>query len=283
MEGCGNDYVFLDDGLVAPAQDRSAQDLSRLARRIADRHTGVGGDGLILISPGEAAPLRMRMFNADGSEGRLCLNGLRCAALLGRRLASLEEAFTVETASGPRPVRVRPTGPHAAEVTVRAGRPEFRRETLPALGEGNEVWGEPFTLAGGESALGYGVSVGNPHLVLWIDAPEHLDAIDLPGTGAPLERDPRFPERINVHLAAAVGSSRLRMRSWERGSGVTRACGSGAAAVFAVARRLKRIGVEAAVAMPGGVVRLREEEDEALELTGPAVEVFEGEWHASSL
>ena len=280
MEGCGNDYVFVDRGIGPdPVEPGALGDPGALARRISDRHRGVGSDGLILLLPGEGAPLRMVMYNADGSEGRLCLNGLRCAAKYAADTAGGGlDAFDVETASGRFPVRVfRGPDGAVAEVEVRVRMPDFRRSALPALGSEPGIWGEVFP-AGGMDLPGYGVSVGNPHLVLWASDEEALRRAPLEAIGEPLERDPRFPEGINVHLAADRKEGGFVMRSWERGSGITLACGSGSVAVFAVALRLGRAESPTVVEMPGGEVRMRALEDGAIVMTGPAREVFRGEW-----
>ncbi len=283
MEGSGNDYVYVDGGIGPdPVAPDALGDPGALARRISDRHRGVGSDGLILLLPGTNAPLRMVMYNADGSEGRLCLNGLRCAAKYAADTAGGGlDAFDVETASGRFPVRVfRGPGGSVAEVEVRVPRPDFRRSALPALGSEPEIWGEVFP-AGGMNLPGYGVSVGNPHLVLWTDDEEALRRAPLEAIGEPLEHDPRFPEGVNVHLASGRTEGGLVMRSWERGSGITLACGSGSVAVFAVALRLERAASPSVVAMPGGEVRLRALADGAVVMTGPAREVFRGEWPAA--
>jgi diaminopimelate epimerase len=234
MEGCGNDYVFLDGGVGSHAVDSASLPApARLAPLIADRHRGVGGDGLILLEPGTAAPVRMRMWNADGSEGRLCLNGLRCAALYVSRESDAGTTFTVETAVGGRRVTVL-CADGEGDVEIEAGRPDFRRDALPARGESDELWDERFYV-GGMVLSGYGVSVGNPHLVLWMEEEEAVRRAPLAEIGEPFEKDPRFPEGVNVHLVSGNGRG-LVMRSWERGSGATLACGSGAVGAFAVGR-----------------------------------------------
>lgn len=298
MHGCGNDYLFSDAGLTrAPRTELLQGDLPEIARLMSHRHTGVGSDGLIVLSPGENTPVRMQMFNADGSEGRLCLNGLRCAAKYTYdRLPDLEPRFPIETKAGIRHVEVQSVDRyHTATVTVNAGQAEFARKAIPATGDDPEFWGEYLVTKGGEF-LGYGVSVGNPHLVL---LPTHRDdqnvpasdndiqsvsvdvtdlsSLNMPLIGRPLEISPWFPEGVNVHVALADGD-RLPMRSWERGSGETQACGTGAVAVFAVMRRLKKVGPKAEIEMPGGSVYLEEHVDGVLEMRGPAVEVCEGVW-----
>jgi diaminopimelate epimerase len=276
MEGCRNDYIFLDGGLGAEAmrlpENAPFPDWSRA---MSDRHSGVGGDGLILLLPGKTHAVRMRMWNADGSEGRLCLNGLRCAAKYVAEETRAGDRFVVETLSGDRPVRVfRDASGRVEAVEVDVGLPEFRRHALPATGNDPELWGEPFPVAG-RTLPGYGVSVGNPHLVFRIE--ENVDDFPLEALG-PWSRDARFPEGMNVHIFAQEARGRLGMRSWERGTGPTLACGSGAVAVFAVAHRLGAVGTESDVRMPGGTVALREAEGGTLILRGPAREVFRGEY-----
>jgi diaminopimelate epimerase len=282
MEGCGNDYVFVDGGLASNATDLdSLGSAKEWIPRIVDRHRGVGGDGLILLLPGEKEAFRMQMWNADGSAGLLCLNGLRCAAKYVAEETETGDEFVVETASGDRRVRVfRNEEGKVHEVEVDAGTPDFRRKALPALGEGDELWAERFYV-GGTDLLGYGVSVGNPHLVLWMDEEEALWRAPLAEIGEPLSEDPRFPKGVNVHLVTVRNGKGLVMRSWERGSGLTLACGSGAVGSFAVVRRLGEAPAEASVEMPGGSVRMAERGDGSLIMRGPAREVFRGNWAPS--
>lgn len=278
MEGCGNDYVFLDAGLdpaSAPIDDQ--EPFPAWARGISDRHTGVGGDGLIVLFRGSRGPVRMRMWNADGSEGKLCLNGLRCAAKYAAETLPAGDAFVVETASGDRPVRVRRDASGTVrEVEVDAGRPDFRREALPARGTEAEIWGDSFDLDG-RPVPGYAVSVGNPHLVFFLDSEAEVARLPLEALGV-RSGDSRFPEGVNVHAVAGTAPGRLVMKTWERGTGPTLACGSGAVAVYAAARRLGWVSGPAIVVMPGGEVRLAARKDGHLLLTGPAREVFRGAW-----
>ena len=278
LEGCGNDYVFVDAGLTPEGVSAEILGpLDRFARRVSDRHFGVGGDGFILLEPGDLSPVRMRMWNADGSEGLLCLNGLRCAAkYAAESVPGLGAAFVVETGAGERMVGAhRDAQGMVAEVEVWAGEPDFRREAIPARGLGPEIWGERFP-AGKVELPGFGVTVGNPHLVLWAAREEVVQQAELAVFGPRLEKDPRFPKGVNVHVAAASGQDRLVLRSWERGSGITLACGTGAVAAYAVALRLEEISGEAVVRMPGGEVSMRREEPGGLVMRGPAREVFRG-------
>jgi diaminopimelate epimerase len=280
LEGCGNDYVYLDLGLGEAALEEDwFEDPSILSREISDRHTGVGSDGLILLDDATGDGIRMRMWNADGSRGRLCLNGLRGAALLARNLRpELGEAFVIRTDVGPREVLVEGSE-HLATVTVAAGEPDFGRQALPATGAGEEFWEIPFDTTLG-TLTGYGVSVGNPHLVLWMDSGDAVRNAPLPELGIPIQEGDGFPQGINVHLVAEDGGGGFLTRHWERGSGATRACGTGAVAAFAVARRLGRAGVSGRIHMPGGTVEVREGET-GLELIGPAHLTFRGTWYPS--
>ena len=274
MEGCGNDFVFLNALGDAPA-GLDPGSLPELARAVSDRRRGIGSDGLIVVSPGRGAPVAMRMWNADGSEARLCVNGLRCAAALAAMtVPALGSAFPMETASGPREVRVLARTGRAWQVEIAAGEPDFRRTALPALGEGDRLWGESFDLEGGPFP-GYGVSMGNPHLVLLAPdeaflAGARIEALE------PLSRSPGFPDGVNVHLVAA-DPARVSLRTWERGSGPTLACGSGALASYAVARELGRVSGEVETTMPGGSVWIRPGPG-GLVLRGPAREVYRGTW-----
>jgi diaminopimelate epimerase len=213
----------------------------------------------------------MRMWNSDGSEGRLCLNGLRCVAKYVADETSGGDRFTVETISGDHPVQVfRDTSGRVNEVEVLVGAPDFRRSALPARGGEDELWGEPFKVDG-QSRSGYGVSLGNPHLVFPVRGT--LNDVSLESLEV-LSKDARFPEGMNVHLMTEMDQT-LDMTSWERGTGPTLACGSGAVAVFAVAERLGLVGKRADVHMPGGTVEVRDE-DGVLVMRGPAREVFRG-------
>lgn len=256
MQGLGNDYIYLNglDGLP--------DDLPGLARRLSDRHFGVGGDGLICICPSETADFRMRIFNADGSEGEMCGNGIRC---LGKYVYDKgltgKQVLTVETAAGPR----------ALELLVRNGRVKAVRVNMgpPQVGEPMEAEAE------GRTWTVTPVSVGNPHGVLFVDDPE---GVDLTRLGPALERHPAFPGGINVEAAACPAPDRLVLRVWERGSGVTLACGTGACAALAAAVVQGRTGRQVQAVLPGGVLELSWPVGGELCMTGPAELVFEGDY-----
>ena len=269
VEGAGNDYVLVD------AFEQEVHDPAALSRRVADRHHGIGSDGLLVVGPaaGEAAAL-MRIFNADGSEGRMCGNGLRCVVrylIEAGRAAGPE--VVVDTASGPLAGRLLPG--ERAEIVM--GVPDFRPESLPVdlPGGGREPACHPLP-DGLEGDGAWAVSTGNPHLVVGVP---DADALDLAAVGRALETSPRLAEGANVHLVTVEAADRLRVRPWERGSGATRACGTGAVASAAVAWARGWVTAdELVVAMPGGELGVRREPSGTTWLSGPARLVFRGEW-----
>lgn len=286
--GCANDFVLLD--LVAEPAWASV-DLSAAAPLLCDRRRGIGADQLLVLEAG-AVPgtIAMRIFNADGSAAGMCGNGLRCAARHAReRMGRLDNPVAIEVrfAGGVRPCPV--TLDLGAEgkvvaATVDMGLPTFEPAKIPTLIEprGGRVINVPLPpdlaalcAASGASLepLACCVSMGNPHLVLFGRRPTPAVATSL---GAALEVAAWFPERVNVHFCEVHSASRLSIVSWERGTGLTPACGSGACASVVVAAASGRTGRDVAVDMPGGEVRVRLGDDDRVSLTGPAVHAFEG-------
>jgi diaminopimelate epimerase len=272
MHGCANDYVVVD-GAAVPVRDPAA-----LARASADRRTGVGADGLLLVLPPSDATHaqgRMRMFNPDGSEAEMCGNGLRC---LGKFLFDRKRVgrdFTIETAAGLCAMRVEATTPdgRASDLSVEIGVPEFARARVPVAGDGGPMVDEPFELAG-RSLRVSALRLGNPHAIVFVDDVDHFPVHSV---GPTIERDARFPERINVSFVEAVGTDELKQRTWERGVGETLACGSGATAAAIVARRVRRFGPDVRIHVRGGDLGVHWDGDgKPARLRGPAVEVFEG-------
>ena len=260
MHGLGNDYIYLD------CMERTPAELPALAVRLSDRHFGVGADGLICVCPSENADFRMRMFNADGSEGEMCGNGIRC---LGKFVYDQgltdRTALNIETLAGVRFLALHPKEGRVEEVTVDMGIPVLEHVRVLPLGA--------------DSRTVYPVSVGNPHAVVFLERPDSLAGLDLARLGPALERHPCFlPGRINAEFAAVHGPDRLTVRVWERGSGETLACGTGACAVLAAAASSGRTGRSAAVRLPGGTLQIRWEENQHIYMTGPAVTVFKGEF-----
>ena len=273
VEGAGNDYVLVDEfarSVAAPAA---------LARAMADRHRGIGSDGLLLVGPATdaGADARMRIYNADGSEGLMCGNGLRCVVrwLVERGHASGPHV-RVETAAGLRVGERMDDG----RVRLSMGEPRFSPEAIPVRAPAAPDGGPtripvPAALAALDREA-YCVSVGNPHVIVRL---EHLDDADLAAYGTALQDGGAFPEGVNVHLVGPLRGDVLPARPWERGSGATRACGTGAVAVAAVARRLGWVhGDRVRVAMPGGELEVDWPGRGDAALIGPARLVFDGVW-----
>ncbi|TVV72532.1 diaminopimelate epimerase [Sphingomonas solaris] len=254
MHGLGNDFVVIDARKGAVALDAAR------VRALADRRTGIGCDQLILIGPGTETDVTMRIWNGDGSEVQACGNATRCVpVLLGRDC-------TIETVAGTLHARLADNG-----ATVDMGAPRFDWEALPLA----------FAMDTRRMPVGWGlldtpaaVGVGNPHLVFFVDDPY---AIDLAAIGPEIETDPLFPERINVNVAGIRSRGEVVMRTWERGAGLTQACGTGACATFAAGRRLGLLDATVRLDLPGGALTLAESDDGHLLMSGPAVHVFSGE------
>lgn len=256
MHGLGNDYIYLN------CMEGEPEGLPALARRLSDRHFGVGGDGLICIGPSETADFKMRMFNADGSEGAMCGNGIRC---LGKFVydqgLTKKTALSVETASGVKFLALRPKEGQVEEVTVDMGIPvlDYVR-ILPILGMNYTV---------------YPVSMGNPHAVVFLDG---IGELKLEELGPRFECHSSFLGRTNAEFVEVLSRDSLNMRVWERGSGETLACGTGACAALAAAVSAGLADRDAAVRLRGGVLQIRWSENQHIYMTGPAVTVFKGEF-----
>lgn len=254
MEGLGNDYIYLN------CLEEVPEDLSALAVRLSDRHFGVGADGVICIKPGRTGDFTMEMYNADGSRGAMCGNGIRC---VGRyvydRGLTRKTCLTIDTGAGPRRLELHVLGGQVDAVTVDMG--------AARVGDPVEVetLGERFTVIP--------VNVGNPHGVIFCPDP---GKIDLERLGPVLEVHPALGERRNIEFVSCPDREHITLRVWERGSGITLACGTGACAAFAAALEENRCGARVEAALPGGVLTL-EKRGENIFMTGPARTVFEGE------
>lgn len=274
MHGIGNDYIYVDEFLYkAPA------DIGDAARLASDRHTGIGGDGLILIQPSQIADCKMRMFNADGSEGRMCGNAIRCIAryMLERHPKICPgDTVRIETLSGIKIVTAqRDAEGKPSMLRADMGAPGLSPESIPVL------TATPQDLSievPGFSGSGVCVSMGSPHIVFFIDSdPSELDIAHI---GPAIESHSLFPERVNVEFVQTQPDGSLKMRVWERGSGETMACGTGACAT-AVAAMLKGRTPQrtATVHLRGGDLIIEWNPDNnRVYMTGPAALVFEGEW-----
>jgi diaminopimelate epimerase len=254
MQGLGNDFVVLDARQAAVTID------ARHATALANRRTGVGCDQIILIGPSAKADVSMRIWNADGSEVEACGNATRCVpVLMGRDC-------TVETAAGILDARLADTG-----ATVDMGRPRFGWDEIP-LAYAMDTTTLP--VGWGELEHPAAVSMGNPHLVFFVP---DIDAVPLGELGPTVEHDPLFPNRINVNIATVIAPDHVRMRTWERGAGLTLACGTGACATFAAGRKLGKLTTSVRLDLPGGPLTLAENADGHLLMSGPAAHVFTGE------
>ena len=266
MHGAGNDYIYFDcfaEEFAAP---------TAAAVRLSDRHKGIGGDGIVMICKSDIADAKMRMFNADGSEGKMCGNAIRCVGkyLYDRGIARREELH-IETLSGVKKLRLNIEGGKVKSVCVDMGRAEFAPNKVPVLSDG-EVIGKEVDIAGGRHKITC-VSMGNPHCVVFEDP----DVVELEKVGPLFENAPIFPERVNTEFVKVLGKNRLKMRVWERGSGETMACGTGACATAAaaVALGLCDAGEDITLLLKGGELTIRV--GETVYMTGPAEEVFTGE------
>ncbi|MFM9026284.1 MAG: diaminopimelate epimerase [Planctomycetaceae bacterium] len=280
LHGAANDYVYVDC-FVEPAP----ADPAALAPRISDRHRGVGGDGLVLVEPSSRAAARMRMFNADGSEAEMCGNAVRCVAhLLVSRGRAAEGPVTVETGRGVLALELTRTGPHASRERVAMGAPILEAAENPVAGVAGRAVDaacaalgpeQPWWRASGLDPRMTCVSMGNPHVVLFCG---DVAAVPLETVGPALEVHPMFPRRINVHFVEVRASDHVRMRTWERGSGITMACGTGAAAACVAGVLTGRTGRTLAADLPGGRLELEWSAAGNVFMTGPAEEVFTGTW-----
>lgn len=255
MHGLGNDYIFLD------CMGSTPDDLGELARRLSHRRFGVGGDGIICVCPSDRADFKMRMFNADGSEGAMCGNGIRCFGkyVYDRGLTD-KQHLTIETLSGERELSLMIREKRVYAAVVNMGIPVFEPPVTLQI-EGGKYTAVP-------------VSMGNPHAVIEADVPA---ALDLQTMGPAVERNPAFPHRVNTEFISVLNRGELELRVWERGSGETMACGTGACAAAAAMMDAGKLDREAVVHLAGGDLRVRwDEKSGHVFMTGPAAAVFDG-------
>lgn len=271
MHGLGNDYVY-----VSTFDQPVPADPARLSVAVSDRHFGIGGDGLILIMPSEQADARMRMFNADGSEGEMCGNGVRCVAryVYDHGLAR-KDRVTIETGRGILTLDLDVIKGKVRGIRVDMGAPILRSTEIPTTLPGDPPVNVPLRVGDREFAV-TAVSMGNPHAVIYVD---NVAEFPLEAIGPAIENHPAFPRRVNVHVVEVYDPGEVRMRTWERGSGITLACGTGACAVCVAGVLTGRSGRKILAHLPGGDLELEWPDDDApVFMTGPATEVFTGEW-----
>ncbi|MBV8772962.1 MAG: diaminopimelate epimerase [Deltaproteobacteria bacterium] len=276
MHGCGNDYVYVIADRVRPA------DPARFARRISDRRFGIGGDGLIMLCPATHADVRMEMYNADGSRGEMCGNGIRCVARLCYEAAGkYKNSLAIATDCGIKRVALTLGPDRSVAATVDMGEPILDGREIPVNHHGRVL---DFPLRIGDQVERITcVSMGNPHCVVFVDDDRifALDEQDFARVGRRFEHHPFFPRRVNTEFVRPLGPHRLKMRVWERGSGETLACGTGACASAVAAALTCRAERRATVELRGGSLEIEWREAGAdanhVFMTGEAVEVFRGE------
>ncbi len=286
MHGLGNDYVYVDcfsEKVDSPAQ---------LAVEVSDRHTGIGSDGLILISPSDNADVSMRMFNADGSEAQMCGNGIRCVAkyvhdhlndrintnesFAVKGIGSFDCGINIETARGVLRLGINKDQQGFAKmVCVNMGQPILNGPQIPVNIQREQITEEEIDIAGNKLIMSC-LSMGNPHAVFFCD---HVWDIDLARVGPLIENHELFPERVNVHFVKIEAPGEFTMRTWERGSGITMACGTGACGCAVAGVLTGRCQRKTLAHLPGGDLELFwSQEDNCVYMTGPAEEVFTGQW-----
>jgi len=260
MHGLGNDFVVLD-ARTAPIPEIDAG----VAAAIADRHTGIGCDQLLVLEPSTRADFRMRIFNADGSEVEACGNATRAVGLLHGAAAQIETLGGIVTAS-----------PTQGGIAVEMGQPRFGWEQIP-LAYAMDTHAMPVAWEDLQDPIA--VNVGNPHAIFFVP---DANAVDLARLGPEIERDALFPERINVNVATVTARNAIRLRVWERGAGITRACGTGACATAVGAMRRGLVDRKVTVKLPGGALAIEWREDGEIVMTGPAAESFRGDFDAAA-
>jgi diaminopimelate epimerase len=282
MHGIGNDYVYVDC-----VNQPAPSDPARLSIAVSDRHFGVGSDGLILLLPSQQADVRMRMFNADGSESEMCGNGIRCVAKFAYdHGVSQANPMRVETGRGVLTLHLSVENSKVALVTVDMGEPILTAKDIPTTLTTEKVVDAPLPTTQGARPSWYDecgliptmtcVSMGNPHVVIYC---ADVAKVPLEQVGPILERDTIFPRRINVHFVQVISPTEAIMRTWERGSGITLACGTGACAVCVAGVLTGRTSRELLAHLPGGDLRLNwDAASNHVMMTGPATEVFRGEF-----
>ncbi|WP_300134385.1 diaminopimelate epimerase [Duncaniella sp.] len=271
MHGIGNDYIYIN--CMESVPDR----LPELAEEMSDRHFGVGGDGIVLICPSDKADFRMRMFNNDGSEARMCGNASRCIAKYVHDHKLTEKTrISLETLSGIKVLSLNmSTSGEVESVTVDMGEPELTASAVPVSCGSERMVEETVATSCGDVKV-TAVSMGNPHGVVFVD---RIEDVPFDTLGPELEKHPMWPDRANIEFLQIISSSEARMRVWERGTGETLACGTGACASAVAAALTGRCGREVTIHLRGGDLDIRWAENGHVMMTGSATEVFEGNYY----
>ncbi|MFQ9985655.1 MAG: diaminopimelate epimerase [Lachnospiraceae bacterium] len=269
MHGTGNDYVYVN------CFEERVDHPSELAVSVSDRHFGVGGDGLILIKPSDVADFQMDMYNADGSRGMMCGNGIRCVGkyVYDHGMTDQRE-IRIETLAGIKELSLNVADGTVQSVRVNMGSPLLQPKDIPVLADGSQVIDEPIEILGSVYRMTC-VGMGNPHAVVYVD---DVDGLDLEKIGPHFEHHPLFPDRVNTEFVRCLDKNTLQMRVWERGSGETWACGTGACATVVASALNGYTESRATVRLRGGELEIDwDRERNCVYMTGPATTVFEGE------
>lgn len=269
MHGCGNDYVYVN------CFKETVENPEEVSKYVSDRHFGIGSDGLILIQPSETEDFRMSMYNADGSEGKMCGNGIRCLAkyVYDNGLTN-KDRISVETKGGIKYLELNIEDGKVATVKVDMGEPILIPKEIPILSDKDKIISEPI-LVGGKTYEITGVSMGNPHAVVFV---EDTKTIPIETIGPQFETHELFPDRINTEFIQIIDRKTINMRVWERGSGETFACGTGACASVVACILNGKTEDEVLVHLLGGDLRIKyDREKETVYMTGSATTVFDGE------
>lgn len=277
MHGLGNDFVLIDARLKQDIVTET-KDLAVLARKVCPRHFGVGADGLVIILPGRKAKVRMRIFNPDGSEAEMCGNAIRCVAIYLYRHGLLKqdetEEIKIETMAGIMIPRLIIEEEEIKAVRVDMGTPRLKRAEIPMIGPPGPVINEPLKI-GKVNVKITAVSMGNPHCLVFVTTPEKVPLFEL---GPQLENHPAFPQRTNVEFIQVLNRREIKVHVWERGVGATLACGTGACAALVGSVLNGFTSRQVTVHLPGGDLNVAWKKDNHVYLTGPAQEVFTGEF-----
>lgn len=271
MHGCGNDYIYID------GFQYDIKNPGELSKKLSDRHFSVGGDGVIIIGPSDKADAFMHMYNADGSEGKMCGNGVRCTAkFVHDNFLPDKDVINIETLSGVKKIELKKENEVVTGGTVDMGKAEFDCAKIPALFEDGGVQKSLYIDDCEYKVIP--VSMGNPHAVIFMDDDFDIDRFEIEKIGPKFEKNPAFPEGVNTEFVKVISPDTFKMRVWERGSGETLACGTGACAVGSAAVRMGIAdeGKELKVILPGGELIINYTPERVL-LTGGAVTAFTGE------
>lgn len=269
MQGIGNDYVYVN------CFEENVKHPGKVSALVSDRHFGIGSDGLILIKPSQQADFKMEMYNADGSEGAMCGNGIRCVAKYVYDYGLTDQTrISIETKSGIKYLDLTVQNGKVSLVRVNMGSPVLKAAQIPIVSEKERVINEPIVAAGKEYRM-TGVSMGNPHAVVYI---EDVRGLEIEKIGPAFENHPRFPDRVNTEFVRVMDEHTVEMRVWERGSGETLACGTGACAVAVASILNGYVKGKVTVKLLGGDLQIEwDQEENVVYMTGPAQVVFDGE------